>query len=612
MGSIELPFLFLAMHMNNNRYAMAVLAFSISVPFFNAWRYASSPDWLTNASCVFFVGLFIFFASLGAKEKGIPPVCLFLALCGVFFSLNTNEDVPLTSMVFFLMLWLAFFLGRLDGVDKEKFLHLAAVLILISAIFQSLFGVVQALGGAALFKGMILVSPHDVMGNFGQRNQFAQFLCWGGVAASYLYSKKSLGISYFVPVVVVLAMCVAWSGARLPLVYMLGLIGLVFYWLRKGKGDDAVQRMCFSLILVVFVFMFFQVFNHDVLSILREIGLKVRVESGVDRWMDAGFGARRKIEWSKAWYIFMQNPLRGVGYGGYPWQSVWLEAHGGWPKVPESWLFVHSHNLIFQLLAETGVIGTLIVIFGLFFCLAPYFIYGNQSNHGLFLISIGMMLLVHSMFEYPLWYMPFFVMLIIVCALSPARKMELSVGDGVVTGFGILVGSLCVLYFLINLPVYFKLASLYVPIDDSRERVRRELQLVNMSRNVFWVQEVDLALVNYLRPGFSLKDQNDFLSGVVKSRPFPLALVKLSIVKAMNGDAEGSREMMVLAIANYPDYVPGFIRIVGSYPSPQLQPLKDMLQKALMVGIQENPATLEGKAAVVMSVSDPVWRRALF
>jgi hypothetical protein len=61
------------------------------------------------------------------------------------------------------------------------------------------------------------------------------------------------------------------------------------------------------------------------------------------------------IEWQKAWLIFQSYPLFGVGIGGFAWQSVWLEYHGGLAHSSEFALFTHPHNLVAILLAEVGL-----------------------------------------------------------------------------------------------------------------------------------------------------------------------------------------------------------------------------------------------------------------
>ncbi|WP_312854398.1 PglL family O-oligosaccharyltransferase [Paludibacterium denitrificans] len=210
-----------------------------------------------------------------------------------------------------------------------------------------------------------------------------------------------------------------------------------------------------------------QLFNHELIWLLNRLGLPIHLDSGADRIMDAGFGARRRIEWTKAWEVFKANPWFGVGLGGFGSQSVWMEAYLGLPKVPESWLFTQSHNLIFQLLAETGLVGTSVVVIGLIACTGPYFRKSEQTVDNLLLVSIAMMILGHSMFEYPLWYLPFLTALVLICSLSPAKSYALNLRPGFLRGVSLLVGVACLAYVFTGIGNFWTLVHYSGPTNDA-------------------------------------------------------------------------------------------------------------------------------------------------
>lgn len=602
-------------HGMRHKYASLFLVFSVVLPFFNAWHFSVSPDWLTNASCLFLIGLFFLLSDVDLKENRLSVAFGVCCAFSVLLLFSVNEVVPLFSAMFFVFAWLALVVSGYGTAARGELVSLLAFAIFLASLLQAIIGLSQVLGVAWYFKGLFLFSSlgqPEAMGNFGQRNQFAQFLCWGMAAASYLFGVKALRIYFFVPATVCLALLVTWSGARLPLLYATGFIILVYFWLKSNRGSVSVRRMCCGLVFVVLLIFVFQVLNHGILELLQSIGLPINVNSGLDRISEGGGGARRRVEWSKAWQVFLDHPVWGVGLGGYSWHSVWLETYGGWPKVPESWLFVHSHNIVFQLLAETGLVDTLLLGGGVVFCLVPYFFKGQQSAQNLFLISVGVMLLIHSMFEYPLWYLPFLSTLLLVCVLSPAAGVRAQLNARFGKAISILLGIACVLYFVMNFQVYLNLAKIYQPVRSQSENVRREVELGGMAGNLLWAQEVDLALVNYLTVGFPLELQRDFLSEVAKKKPFPLVLAKLSIAQALSNNSADAKKTMALAVANYPDYIPQFISVVHPYQQPQLQPLKAMLQKALQAGIAGGVGTDAGRVAVVMTVASPVTQKTIF
>lgn len=602
-------------HRMRHKYANLFLVLSVVVPFFNAWHFSVSPDWLTNAFCLFLLGLFFLFNKFDLKESRVSVAFLVLGAFSVLLLFDTDEAVPVFPALFFVLAWLSLIVSGYTAGTRGELVSWLAWAVFLASLLQAIIGFCQVLGIAWYFKGVFLfgsAGPREAMGNFGQRNLFAQFLCWGLVAASYLLATKVLRACFFVPATMFLALLVTWSGARLPLIYVAGFIILACFWLKRNRGGRGVVLMCGGLAFVVFLILVLQVLNHDILEVLQDFGSSVNVNSGLDRISEGGTGARRRVEWSKAWQVFLEHPILGVGLGGYSWHSVWLETYGGWPKVPESWLFVHSHNLLFQLLAETGFVGVSLLGGGVIFCLTPYFFKGEQSVQNLFLISLGGVLLTHSMFEYPLWYLPFLLMLLLVCILSPAAgvRIKLSVRFG--KWVSVLLGVACVFYFLMNFQIYLRLAKIYQPVLSYSENMKREVELAGMASNLIWSQEVDLALVNYLTVGFPLYVQRDFLSGVAKKKPFPLVLVKLSIAQALSGDSTSAKKTMALAVANYPDFIPQFISVVRPYSQPQLEPVKVMLQKALQAGIAGGVGTDAGRVAVVMTVASPVTRKTIF
>nr|WP_199068013.1 Wzy polymerase domain-containing protein [Chromobacterium sp. ASV5] len=598
-----------------------LLALAVTLPFFNAWRYQPVGDWGSNASCLLLAGLFMIVTlRRGGRSETTScprafPVLLGLAL---LWLPSWQYNLPFYSMLLLVLAWLSLQLTQwLDETGgRERLILTLAQAILLAALLQALLGFAQASGLAAHLRGWVIydaAAPGNVMGNFGQRNQFAQYLGWGMAAACYLFAVGQLNRILLGAALLTLALLMSWSGARLPLAYGLGLCLLAWLWLRRNPDDPQVRRMAAALAIAVGLLAFVQIFNQQIDVMLAALGLPVHLPSGLDRLLDAGFGARRRIEWSKAWLVFQQHPWFGVGAGGYAWHSVWLEAYGGWPKVPESWLFVHCHNLVFQLLAETGIVGTVLALGGLVWCLLPYFHGGRQSADNLLLVSVAMMLLGHSMFEYPLWYLPFLLMLTLICALAPQPGWSLQLGArlrGVLTG---LLAALSIAYVASGVPAYWRLAHDFMPGPNALENSRHMVGLAAISRNPLWAWEAESSMVNYLQPSaFQLDLQLELVEKTTRYQPYATPLVRLAILRALNGQPEAAGEALTMAIANYPDYVPVFQRELASYRQPQLRPLQEMARRALNAGAMAGGATDAGRAAAVMTVASPVIRQPIF
>ena len=87
-------------------------------------------------------------------------------------------------------------------------------------------------------------------------------------------------------------------------------------------------------------------------------------------------------------------------------------------------LFTHSHNSFLNLLAEMGIIGTALVLGGLLWAIKGSLQRAHQPAGGFLLALIGVSL-VHSMLEYPLWYIYFLTPFALFIGFTPpARRTD--------------------------------------------------------------------------------------------------------------------------------------------------------------------------------------------
>ncbi|EEG06732.1 O-antigen polymerase [Pseudogulbenkiania ferrooxidans 2002] len=449
------------------------------------------------------------------------------------------------------------------------------------------------------------------MGNIGQRNQYAHYLGWGMAAGCYLYSASKLRGWIFHLSVLLLALLMAWCGSRLVLAYAGGFILLALLWCARAdsstESGQHARQLGKALLMACGYIVLTQLLLEPLTQLLSAAGWQVSGTSGAGRLMEAGFGARRRVEWSKAWQVFLAHPLFGVGWGGFAHQSVALEAFGGFPKTSESVLFTHSHNLFAQLLAETGLIGTSIVVVGLLWCLLPYFRKNQTTAENLLLVSLAMVTLGHSMFEYPLWYLPFLCGLMIVLSLSPIGGVTL----GVRPQFQKLASAMVVLlagwYLATGAAVFFDLTQWKILSRDPQVNEQRVGALAALARNPLWAYEAEQQLSTYLpsdRHQLALK--RELFERLVAYRPFHYQLSQLAILRALDNDPVAAREAMAMRIAAYPDSVGSILAFLQTRSEPELQPLREMAERAVKAYQQG------GAEAAARTASVPETHKALF
>ncbi|AAQ61868.1 PglL family O-oligosaccharyltransferase [Chromobacterium violaceum] len=593
------------------------------LPFLNFVRYMPLQDWWSDAPVVLAIGLAALFTlKRGGEGFALPAASLVLLLLTMLLAASngllldnakgSSQAVGSLLAMLLLSLWLD---NRID-LPLQRICLLLAGAVLLGNGLQIVLGLIQALDLARWCRGWVLFDynePTTVMGNLAQRNQYAQYLSWGLPAACYLHAQDRLRTGLCVALVAMLAVMITWSGARLPLAYGLGICLVSWFWLRRAGADSVLRRMATALALSVLLLALVQLFNRELVWLLNWIGLPVHTFSGSERILDAGFGARRRIEWTKAWQVFVEHPWLGVGLGRYAAQSVWLEVFAGLPKAPENWLFTQCHNLVFQLLAETGGLGAAIAVGGLLACLLPFFGKGRQSAENLLLLLLAMMMLTHSMFEFPLWYLPFLAMLTTVCTLGPAPRWRLRTPIGLLRWSCIAGGMLMVAHVVSGAMIFQRFVQYSAPSRSAEENVRRVDYIGKVGVDPLWAKSADLVLGNYLMPDRKHLDLTlPFYEKLARDQPYVAVLLRLSLCRALAGREQGARDALAQAIANYPDEAPKLVFTLQAWQEPEISPLKAMALRAAQAYQEHGANTDAGRMAAVMTVAAPVTRSTLF
>lgn len=597
-----------------------LLALAVTLPFLSWFRFAPLTDWVsdTTALALLACSLPLILPPHDKTNLSISWFCLPICAFAVYLLLSSRQldsAIACIVLILFLSVWSVLFSGHEPAVDRERFIRILASLILIFALLQVLLGMVQLFGLAPLLRGFVVYDPNgadsNIMGNIGQRNQYAQFLCWGIVSACYLYAVGKLRMPFLVLAVIFLAWLSACSGARLVWAYAFILGAVAVFWLIRRQTGVAV-RMSQAALVAVVLMVLLQLASKQIAELLSMVGLTTHSVSGTERFFAAGFGIRRWIEWTKAIEIFTQHPLIGIGWGRFGAYSAELELVGGFPKSPESWLFIHCHNLFFQLLAETGLCGVLIIIIPMLLALLSYLRRGQQTADNMLLLSIGLIILAHSMFEYPLWYLPFLAMFAIILLLAPLGRVNLPVRSSILRVTG-LVACVLAIGYVVNGAINFRTLVMYnMPAGNAQENAQRLQSLFDMEKHPLWATDADFVLVNYLvasRADLKLKLQH--FERLAQFRPYPEILLRLSMLYALDRQEAKAEHALKVAIANYPDFSPNYSYRLAMMKEPELIQLRAIADIAAKAYVQHGQ-TSAGRTAAVMTVASPVTRKPLF
>ncbi|MGR2661077.1 Wzy polymerase domain-containing protein [Chromobacterium haemolyticum] len=594
-----------------------ILSLAIVLPLLSFVRFYPLPDWVSSGIALAFVCAGVVLALFQRVDGRLSIASIGVLAFAIFCLLQVSVDGMAFGLIFLFFFILLLYLPHYAEANFQVFIAVMASGLLLAALVQCILGWIQLLGLAPSMHGFVLFERSNpagnVFGNIGQRNLYADFLMWGAISACYLFAVGRLNKALLGVCLAILALMVAWSGSRLSLAYVAGLVLLGWFWLRKAKENVVVRRMVAAVIGFVILSVCVQFFSHSLIQILHYLGLNIEAQSGSERILDAGFGARRRIEWTKAWDIFKAHPWFGVGFGGFSSLSTQMEAYAGLPKIPESWLFTHSHNLVFQLLAETGLVGTAIAIVGVLVPVCRFLRRGEQTAENLLLLGVAMVILVHSLFEYPLWYLPYLLMLCIACTLAPGRRYAQPVRASILKVVSVAAIVICVCYLAAGTIVFSTLVRYSVPPASPQARELAIKELSSVPNFPLWSWDVDMALANYIEPSKEqLPIKLQFFERLASYRPYPAVLVKLSVLQALNQQPKQAEATLRVAIANYPDYVPRFVPMLTSHPEPEVAPLRSRALVAAEAYGKLVPNMEQARLAAVMTAAEPVRRKPLF
>lgn len=422
-------------HLNSPRLSaqliwwVGMLAICI-VPFMSSWRTGTLSSFYLDAGSLFFAVALFGLTVLTQKTKvripvasvGLLLLALLLMLQARIMRLPYTSQSDLAALVFIIFASLAWCARAwVIRIGQTQAVTIMAFAILIGVLLQTIVCALQFAGVAGSIPG-VLPGPgnHYIYGQLAQRNHLGHYLMWGVLALCYLWHQRRLSVWLVIPLLLWFTGIMGLIGSRTIIAYVVLIaISLLFWRWRNGKTANRFLTMLAIGIALVLLFQF-------ILSPLFQWLWHIHFESGTSRLEQGGFAmSGRRMEWHKAWLIFKSAPWFGYGWGSYSYQGFAIEHVYplGFREYETSVLFTHCHNLILQLLAETGLVGLLIVIGCFFYAIWPFFS-KDFNPSSILLVSLILVSLCHSMLEYPLWYAYFLAVFVLCIALTPVSEKQ--------------------------------------------------------------------------------------------------------------------------------------------------------------------------------------------
>lgn len=407
------------------------------------------------------------------------------ALNGLPWSLAWSGAALLSSALVVLL-----FAAALPAPERSVWFRAFMWALLLAGVASAAVSVVQVFApdvadGQWLARSGI---PGRAVGNMRQPNHLATLLIWACVAAVALAEGSSARHWRFgLPgalVALVLAIVLSASRTGMLAVLLLAAWGLLD---RRLTRSSRMALLATPLMLVMHWFL---------LSAWASVGSHA---FGAESRLSEGAGSPSRLAiLANAWTLLQQHPLTGVGWGEFnlSWSMTVL------PNRPVAF-FDHCHNLPMQLLVELGWPLGLLVLGLLAWSLwlagrASMRAVGDEAVMCRSAFMLVLMVGLHSLLEYPLWYsyflLPTAFALGLCMSASEVQRPSVVWVRGVygLFGTGMLLGGLWAVRD------YQQVVAVYTP---PAQAASLEQRIERARRSTFFSAQADYAAATTFSPG---------------------------------------------------------------------------------------------------------------
>jgi O-antigen ligase len=412
---------------------------------------------------------------------------------------------------------------------------------LFAGVVSSIFGLVQYTSGAAVFSPWInQTEVGQAFGNLRQRNQFATLTAIALAAAIWRIRcaqrrSSSPHLRWEFAAIVVLAMGSAASSSRTGFLQLILLCLLSLVW---GTWRQSPVRWALALALVTY--------TTTALVLPLAVGLSPLGHGVFARLANEELACASRITlWRNVLHLVAERPWFGWGWG----ELDFAHYVTSYPGQRFCDILDNAHNLPLQIAVEAGVPAAVLVIaliVRVVWAQKPWRELSADKQLGW---TVVLLIGIHSLLEYPLWYGPFQIAAVLSLTLiRPCKwRMERSrIASGAV-GF-VLLG-ICI-YIAWD---YWRISQIYLSPGD-RAAVYRENTIEKIRTS--WVFQSQVRFAEFttttltpVNAAWTNQEANDLLH----FSPEPRVIEKLIESAVLLGRDEQARLHMQRYRLAFPD-----------------------------------------------------------
>ena len=351
--------------------------------------------------------------SLDYPHKALAASCLLPLL--VLPWLNPFTSGPNSTVAPFLVAWFSASGAMLcwSVMPQTRFQRLQTVTAAwaIAACFSAVLGLLQYFDiSSDLAPWVNQPGVGQAFGNLRQRNQFAS-LCNIGLGALWWWAQCAVSdptrarfktwqrgsAITLLALAVLLGAATAASGSRTGLLQLVGLLVLGAYWNRvrhQVPRARAPVRWMFAVALLAYVL--------SALALPRLAGVETSVW---DRLSESSSQCTSRLNlWRNVIHLIVQKPLWGWGWGELDYAHFITLYEAPWAGLRFCEILDNAHNLPLHLAVELGLPVALLFCGAVLAWIKKHRPWQESRPERQLAWAVLVVIGVHSLLEYPLWY----------------------------------------------------------------------------------------------------------------------------------------------------------------------------------------------------------------
>jgi O-antigen ligase len=428
-----------------------------------------------------------------------------------------------------------------------------ACYILIGAVISALIALAQQMHPQGFLSGLVAakITP-QASAHLGQPNHLTDYLALGLGSLGYLLLRFNLKAGLTGPLALLLMLAMTLTGSRSAWLYLLILAMLGLWSLRRlqAEGAKANTAKVFFIGLIP-AFALLQAVVH-----MSWLASSAPMITAMDRMEHAGgnFSDRLNV-WHAAWIMFKDAPWFGLGWGEFDWGYFERASLLGVSAIGQR--VNHAHNLVLQLLAETGVVGLLLIITGVAAWLLRVLRAGRRRDHYspyFLLFAVLGVIGIHAMLEYPLWYAYFLGIAALLMGLADPQDFpagsSLRRAIVLIAGVGLLLAT-SLAWDYSKIEHWLVSARRFQVVDADLPRFRKDM--LSVRRNPLLAPYVDVTLALSAEPSLDhLQDKLALTISAMHFEPVVDLVFAQAILLSLAGQQQEAYRQLDLALAAYP------------------------------------------------------------